>query len=223
MVVPEVHLLTTPEKDAMIFDGKVLAENVPYEEYLSGKYGKHVEWVYGVVIAMSPVSIPHDQLGRFLAAVFSVYLELTTGGMVFQDPVVMKAAPDLPGRQPDIQLVLPDRLHLVKQTEVAGPANLVVEIVSPESVDRDRGRKFKEYERGGVQEYWILDQDRKEALFYVRGDDGLFHSRPPVDGVYTSHVLPKLRLPVSLFWQEQYPTVREAVRRVEALLGRDQA
>ncbi len=214
-----VHRLAVPEEDILILSGKVVAENVSYEDYLTGKFGKHTEWVYGVVVAMSPVSIQHDQLGHFLRTLLEVYLDATTGGLVFQDPVVMKASADLPGRQPDIQVILPDRAHYVQENQVAGPANLVVEIVSPESVDRDRGTKFQEYEKGGVAEYWILDPARKEALFYVHGDDGLFNSRLPVDGVYNSRILPKLFLKVSLLWNDKLPATRQVVKMVEKMVG----
>ncbi len=200
---------------------RVIARDVPYEEYLTGKYGEHTEWVNEVVIAMSPIHEVHDGLTRFLSALFDTYLELTTGGRVLQEPMVMKTAPDLPAREPDLQLLLPDRIHLLQKTQVAGSANLVVEIVSPESANRDRGAKFIEYERGGVDEYWILDPIRKEPLFYVRGEDGLFHSRLPVNGIYTSHVLPKLKLSVELLWQEKVPTTREAVKMVEQMLDED--
>jgi Uma2 family endonuclease len=218
MQTENLHPLVIPEEDVLILSGKVIAENVSYEDYLTGKYGKHTEWVYGVVIAMSPVSISHDELGFFLRILFSTYLKMTTGGKVFGDPVVMKASPELPGRQPDIQVILPDRAHLILQNQVAGPANLVVEIVSPESADRDRGTKFTEYEKGGVDEYWILDQPRKEALFYVRGEDGLFHSRLPVDGIYTSAVLPQLKIQVDLLWTENYPDPLEVVEMVKQML-----
>ena len=84
---------------------------------------------------------------------------------------------------------------------------------------RDRGDKHDEYEIGGVDEYWILDKRRKDALFYVRGEDGLFHSRQPIDGIYTSHVLPKLTIRVELFWQEDLPTTPEIIKMVEQMLN----
>lgn len=216
-----LHPLVISEQDVLILSGKVIAENISYEDYLTGKYGEHTEWVYGVVVAMSPVSILHDRLGSFLRMLFSTILSLTTGGEVFQDPVVMKSSPNLPGRQPDIQVILPDRAHFIEHNQIAGPANLVVEIVSPESVDRDRGTKFEEYEKGGVDEYWILDQPRQDALFYVRGEDGLFHSHPPVDGIYMSTVLPKLRLPIELLWREKLPDPLEIVEMVKQMLSGD--
>ena len=200
------------------YSGKIIAENVPYEDYLSEKYGQHVEWIFGVVIAMSPVSLTHENLRAFLQMLFSIYLELTGGGQTLSDPFVMRPAQDLPARQPDIQVILPDRLDNLQENQMAGPANLVVEIVSPESVQRDRGEKFREYERGGVQEYWILDPMRKESLFYVLGEDDLFHNRLPQDGVYTSTVLDRLTLDVKIFWQDKLPTTREVVQMVEQML-----
>jgi Uma2 family endonuclease len=197
---------------------RVIAENVPYEEYLTGKYGQHVEWVQGVVIAMSPIAEEHDQLMGFLRVLFGTYLHFTGGGRVLQDPMVMKTAPDLSGRQPDIQVLLPDRMHLLQPTQVAGAANLVVEIASPSTEDTDRGAKFREYEQGGVSEYWILDRKRRDPLFYVLGEDGLYHRRSPVDGVYTSVVLPKLKLNVDVLWQAILPSPPETVKMVEDML-----
>jgi Uma2 family endonuclease len=205
------------DQDVLLISGKVVAVNVPYEDYLSGMYGKHVEWVYGAVIKMSPVSTQHDSLNRFVEMLFSAYIEQTGEGRVFQDPMVMKPLEYLPGRQPDLQVVLPDRFHLIKKNQVAGAANLVVEIVSPESSSRDRGEKYEEYEKGGVAEYWLLDPIREEALFYVLGRDGKFHLKLPVEGIYTSSVLPMLRLKVDLLWQEKLPGMRETLDMVEAM------
>jgi len=197
---------------------RILARNVPYEEYLTGKYGRHTEWVNEVVIAMSPVNEVHDGLTLFLIVLLDYYIHLTGGGRVLHEPMVMKAAPHLPGRQPDIQVLVPDRMQYLQATQVVGPASLVVEVVSPESLHRDRGAKFREYEEGGVQEYWILDPERKEALFYVLSEDRLFYSRLPENGVSTSYVLPKLKLKVDLLWQEKLPTTPEVVEMVKQML-----
>ena len=213
------HTNIVAEEDLLIFSAKVLAQDVSYEDYLSGTYGRHVEWIYGTVIAMSPVSLKHVHLVAFLRTLFQAYLESTSGGQVLGDPFVMRVAPDLPGRQPDIQVVLPDRLSSLQENQMAGPANLVVEVVSPQSVQRDRGEKFQEYERGGVLEYWILDPIRQEALFYVRGEDELFHSRTTETGLYSSVVLDKLQLPVEILWQDTLPQPRETVQMVEQMLA----
>ncbi len=204
--------------DVLIVSGQPVAINVPYEAYLAGNYGRHTEWVAGVVIAMSPVSEQHDNLHRFLEILLATYLELTSGGRVLRDPMVMKTGLDLPARQPDLQVLLPDRLSLLRPNQVAGAANLVVEIVSPESTRRDRGEKYREYELGGVQEYWLIDPLRRDPAFYVLGEDGLFHPRLPENGIYRSQVLDRLALPVDVLWQDELPGVRATLHMVEAML-----
>ena len=196
----------------------ILAQGVSFEDYLNGKYGVHTEWIDGVVIAMSPVSIAHNRLRDFLSDVFRVLLDLTGGGEVFTDPVVMKPTPDSPARQPDLFVVLPDRAAHILPNLVACAAHLVVEIVSPESFTRDRGVKFEEYERGGVDEYWVIDPKRREALFYVRDAEGVYQPCPVQDGVYASSVLPGLRFAVAVLWQQPLPSKRATLELVEACL-----
>lgn len=51
------------------------------------------------------------------------------------------------GREPDLISVQRDRLHLLGSTYLAGPADVAIEIVVPESIGCDRGEKFVEYKR----------------------------------------------------------------------------
>ena len=53
----------------------------------------------------------------------------------------------LPGKMPDI----------AKDRDFEGPPDLVVEILSPSSIRRDRYEKQDQYARFGVKEYWIVD------------------------------------------------------------------
>ena len=54
--------------------------------------------------------------------------------------------------------------------------NLVVEILSPATARRDRIEKKRIYEANGVDEYWLVDPQRREiTVFHLRGgkyDDG---------------------------------------------------
>jgi Uma2 family endonuclease len=197
----------------------ILAENVEYTDYLDGRFGKFVEWVDGKVMAMPQPTLKELRLRWFLRSFFDIYLDATSGAKAFSDPFTMKIGANLPARQPDDYVILPDRLHLLTERALEGAANLVVEIVTPECEYVDHVIKYAEYEKGGVQEYWILDPARKEPLFYVLGEDGLFHSRLPVAGVYTSMVLPKLKLAISLLWEESYPGPIEVVEMVKQMLA----
>lgn len=202
-----------------LIDGEVIATNITYEAFLKQFDGQHVEWVNGVVIQMSPVSKRHNALSVFFITFFNAFLGRTTGGQVLHDPMTMKANADLPGRMPDIQVLLPNNLAILKDNEVAGAADLVIEIVSPDSDRRDRIEKFQEYERGGVKEYWIVDSITREALFYCRDENGIFRRRlPDEQGIYHSMVLSRLAIPVDLFWRDPLPDFWEIARLIEAML-----
>jgi Uma2 family endonuclease len=120
------------------------------------------------------------------------------------------------GREPDLVFVSTAHADRLRETYIDGPADLAVEIVSPESVARDRGEKFVEYETGGVLEYWLIDPLRREARFHRRGEDGRYHPGPvDADGFYHSVVLPEFRLRVDWLWQDPLPTA-EALSLIQA-------
>ena len=60
--------------------------------------------------------------------------------------------------QPDLLFVSRERRHLLENGDnVRGAPDLVVEILSPATVYRDRGYKRALYAKHGVQEYWLVD------------------------------------------------------------------
>jgi Uma2 family endonuclease len=194
----------------------VIATGIPFEQYLEQYAADYAEWVDGEVIKMSPVREIHDSVFRFLILLFTAYLE-QTGGTLRVAPFVMKLDH---AREPDLQVILLEHLERVKDTLVDGPADLVVEIVSPESTERDRGDKFAEYERGGVAEYWIIDAVRKESLFYVLNADGIYEGHKPDEaGIYHSAALSRLSLPADIFWRDPLPGFSEVARMIEAMLS----
>src|SRR5919198_1118445 len=191
-----------------------LTQQMTYEEFLARADGDtYTEWVNGEVVYMSPVSNEHQAVGLFLLNVISCFVEVHNLSVVRYDPFQMKTGPNLPGRAPDILFVATPNLSRLKSTYLDGPADLVVEIISPDSRARDRGEKFYEYEQGSVREYWLLDYLRRQAEFYQRGPDGIFRPVPAAaDGIYHSAVLESLWLWVEWLWQEPLPPLLTVLR-----------
>jgi Uma2 family endonuclease len=209
-----------PVPETLFITGDVIATDVSYEAFLSDFDGQHVEWVNGVVIKMPTVGTVHNRLTRFSLHLVEDFMVMSgTDGDIFHDPMVMKTSPDLPGRAPDIFVVLSHKRHLIKANEIAGAADLVMEIVSPGSQRQDRIEKYAEYEKGGVPEYWVIDPTRREALFYQLNEHGIFDLiSPDADGVYYSRVLKGFKIAVNIFWQEFPPQGPEITKMVEAML-----
>jgi len=115
----------------------------------------------------------------------------------------VKLWPDGPSREPDVLFVGRERLSQLGLQRFDGAPDLVVEVVSRASLTADRVDKFREYERAGVREYWIIDPrpHQQQADFYVRDAEGRFVPAPvDDDGVYASTVAPGFRLRVAWLW-----------------------
>ncbi len=185
-----------------------LSTRMTYEEFLAWvDEDTRAEWVNGEVVFMGEVSRRHQEVGAFLFPLIKLFVEAYQLGIVFYESFQMKTGDDLPGRLPDIIFISNENLHRVKDNRLEGPADLAIEIISPESRARDRGDKFYEYEQGGVREYWMLDPLRKQAEFYQLGEDGIYHLvMPDGAGKYHSLVLKGLWLKVDWLWLTPLPT-----------------
>ena len=185
-----------------------------YKEFLAwADEDTLAEWVNNEVILLAPASRGHQDLMSFLTALLRHFVEDHQLGVVWSAPFQMKTGPDLPGREPDILFVAREHLERLEDTYLNGPADLVVEIISPDSRARDRGEKFYEYEEGDVREYWLIDPLRKQAEFYHLGEDGIYHPVPVRDdGIFRSVVLDGLWLKVEWLWQEPLPSLLSVLR-----------
>lgn len=184
---------------------------ISYEEFLQSKEYVWAEWVDGEVIQLSPASKRHQLLVNFLAALLQHFVEANRLGLIISAPFQMKTGVDLPGREPDILFVASDHLERLQDTYLAGAADVVVEIISPESLTRDRGDKFYEYEKGGVEEYWVIDPIRQLAEFY-RLDNGVYRLAPIDSGIYRSVRIAGLWLRVEWLWQEPLPSLMSILK-----------
>lgn len=202
------------QTEPRVASSEASAGAMTYEEFLNWPGDNHhVEWVNGRLVFMSPVTEPHENIRRFLYSLINLFAEAQNLGRVYSEPFQMKTGPDLPGRAPDVFFVACEHLGRVRRLNVEGPADLVVEIISPGSRATDRGDKFYEYEQGGVPEYWLLDPERQQAEFYLRGNDGIYRVVPIAsDGIYRSQVLAGLWLKVEWLWQPLPPPIMAVLR-----------
>lgn len=198
-----------PQKSAVAGRGYVT-----FEEYLEQSSDTHIcEWVDGEIIDMPGASFEHQTIDKFLIKVMDFYAETNDLGIVLSSPFAMKLEEQRRGREPDILFVKKERQNLFKKNYLDGAADLVVEIISPESIGRDRGEKFIEYEAAGIKEYWIIDPDRRITEFYRLGENGFYELIPTPDGVFRSEVLKDFFLRTEWLWRQPPPT-REAFQEL---------
>lgn len=184
-----------------------------YEEFLEWvDQEDSCEWVDGEVVPLATVDERHGGVTRSMSAVLPYWIEAHDFGRLLGEPFQMKTGPDLPGRCPDLIVVSREHLGLLLRNRLNGPADLAVEVISPDSVTRDRVTKFAEYEAGGVREYWIIDPNAHKADFYRCDTSGRFQTIAiDADGVFHSEALPGLWLKVEWLW-EPHPPLLDVLR-----------
>jgi Uma2 family endonuclease len=176
-----------------------------YNEFLAwANEDTLAEWVDGEVQIHSPASEQHQDLSFFLAQIMDIYAKSKRLGKILLPPFQMKLPRS--GREPDLIFVATGHLDRLKPTFLDGPADLVVEVISTESLARDRGEKFYEYEEAGIPEYWLIDPIRERVEFYRLDAQGRYDLiLPDVDGVYRTPILPGFWLRVAWLWSPPAP------------------
>ncbi len=192
----------------------VAQRNMTYDEFLewNGTDGIWAEWVAGDINYMSNPSLTHQDISDFLTAILRFFVEANQLGRVISSPFQLKFDFQDSSRQPDLMFVSNENAIKVKKQFVQGTADLIIEIISPESRTRDKADKFYEYEQAGVKEFWLIDADRKRAEFYTLGDDGFFNFVIAENGIYKSKVLQGMNLKVDWLWQEKLPALMEVLK-----------
>ena len=74
--------------------------------------------------------------------------------------------------QPDLLFVSNERRRIITAANIQGAPDLVVEILSPATAERDKGYKRTLYAQHGVREYWMVGTDAGTITVLLLGDDG---------------------------------------------------
>ena len=120
-----------------------LAYQEEYERY---------EVINGEVYMMSSPNTNHTRVNSNIQGIFDRYLD---GKRCESFDNLNLFLDDENYYIPDVMIVCnPD---IVEEDGIHGVPDLVVEILSKSTADRDRNEKFAKYEKYGVKEYWIVD------------------------------------------------------------------
>ncbi len=197
----------------------IIAHNVPYDVFLRAFDGHPAEWHEGRVIKVMSNNIYHQMVQNLLLVLITLSVGFRPLGRIISAGFSMRVADGLPRREPDLVIVLNEHKDRLKDTYLDGPADIAIEIVSPESVGRDYGAKFQEYELAGVPEYWLIDPFRKNVDVNVLGEGGFYHRLAREDGLLRSTLLPDFVLDPALVWADEPPNGPALIELVQNMLG----
>ena len=162
------------------------------------------EWEGGKVIMMAPVSVLEDDLNNWLACILRHFCEYHDLGQIKGSQLMVRFARQKRRRMPDLMFISNARLHLLKAAHLEGAPDVAFEIVSADSQTRDRRKKFLEYEKEGVREYWIIDPILQQVELYSL-QRGRYVEAEPDGERWNSIVLQGFYLREAWLWKRPLP------------------
>ena len=133
------------------------AVKLTYEDYCAAPADNRYELLGGELIMVPAPNIKHQTVQVKLTTRLGLFIEGRALGTLLTAPCDVFLS-DSNIVQPDLLFVSREREHLLSDGEkVRGAPDLVVEILSPSTADKDRGSKRELYGRHGVAEYWLVD------------------------------------------------------------------
>ena len=139
------------EKKHTIEDYKILPEGIPYQ-LIEGE------------LILTPAPNPIHQ--AVSANIFEKLRQFTKEmGLALYSPVDVYLGEEN-AYQPDIVYVSKEKKEIIKTNGIYGSPDLVIEILSPSTAYYDLRKKYRVYEKFGVQEYWIVDPEMRSLEIY---------------------------------------------------------
>lgn len=142
-------------------DGNKLKDNIvkenglTYDDYAAIDNGNYYELVGGQLELMSPSpSAKHQLISVEILTKFKLSCE--SDFIILGAPIDVILSPS-EVRQPDLVLINQKRTEILSNRGVEGSPDLVVEILSPSSLKRDKIDKLKTYANYQIPEYWIAE------------------------------------------------------------------
>lgn len=143
-----------------------------FEEYLEYDDGtdNRYELVDGELIEVPPESEPNNWIAMSLCYQFIVFINPRLVRLNCEIQVPALQPKDAQNRFPDLAVLREEHLALTQNrftiTIDMPPPQLIVEVVSPGRVNRERDydRKRDQYQAIGVSEYWIVDPQNKVVM-----------------------------------------------------------
>jgi Uma2 family endonuclease len=142
------------------------------EQYLrlTDQTNRFIEFTEGTLEGLPIPTRKHQAISRFLFLALLAYVQ-RLGGTVFYAPLPVRVAPGR-FREPDLVLLL-DVNDSRNQNAFWLGEDLVVEVVSPDNLERDTVIKRADYAEAGIPEYWIVNPE-EAAITVLKLENGVY-------------------------------------------------
>ncbi|MBT9148649.1 MAG: hypothetical protein DDT27_00171 [Dehalococcoidia bacterium] len=144
-----------------------------YDDYRTAPDDKRYELLEGELVMVPAPSFAHQRISSNIEFILQRFVRQHHLGIILSAPFDVVLSEERVF-QPDILFVSRERLSIINLQNIRDAApDLVVEIVSPATAERDRFYKRAVYARYRVKEYWIVDPEARTIEVTKLGEKDL--------------------------------------------------
>ena len=137
----------------------MVTTKLTYADYLALPGDERYELLDGELVLVASPNEPHQRASKRLTRQL-LGVEDSGLGQIYIAPFDVLLS-DTEVVQPDLMFISREREDIITHANVQGAPDLVVEILSPSTANRDWTRKREMYARHGVKELWIVDPEAR--------------------------------------------------------------
>jgi len=159
------------------------------------------EFIRGEVIVHSPAKKRHLEAVGNIYTLLKLFTQKHKLGAVFSEKALIQLTRN--DFEPDVCFFKKEKAQTFEEDQLFFPApDLVVEVLSSGTQQRDRGVKFEDYQLHKVAEYWIVDTEQKTIEQYLLEDQQYQLATKARDGHLQSSVISGLTFPIPVIFNE---------------------
>nr|WP_144919616.1 Uma2 family endonuclease [Paenibacillus bovis] len=150
-------------------NGLLRKTGLTYDDYAAIDDGQYYELAGGKLELISPAPyVTHQMISYEIQK--KLDYSCSSNYIILNSPVDLILSPS-EVRQPDLVIIHRDRFDIISKRGIEGAPDLVVEILSPSSLKRDKIDKLKVYAEYQIPEYWIVDTENECLEQYTLQDN----------------------------------------------------
>ncbi len=183
-----------------------LSKAYTYADYLKWRFEERVELIKGRIFKMSPAPRrKHQEISRDLEFLMIQRFQKKTCN-IYNAPfdVRLPQSHDKKSQtvvQPDICVICDE--SKLDEYGCNGAPDLIVEIASPTTIDRDYKLKYELYQEHGVKEYWIVGMDGYVDKFVLKNGNYENQGKYFRSDLLKSAIFPELQIPLDQVFQDE--------------------
>ena len=161
------------------------------------------EFIDGEVIVHSPAREIHNLVVMQLTTLCNAYVSMNRLGVVRCEKALIELTRN--AFEPDVVFFSTEKANRFTDETFYYPApDWVCEVLSPSTEKYDRRQKLLDYALHGVEEYWIIDPDKKVVEQYLldKNKDCELAFKAG-NGIVTFKAIKGLKLPVAALFDQQ--------------------